>query len=245
MRRFFFKSNGESGERIALPEGESRHISRVLRLPCGEKIELLDGKGTVYSAEIIETGRVVYARILGRIGQDLVSGPALIVGQGMLKGKKMDKVVQKCTELGVARFIPFVSSRCQGKLSDLQGEKKHERFKRIVESSCKQCFRPDLMEVSPPLGFEDMVAALPPGRDEGKILFWENEDQVGLHDIVLPDDLRQVSIMLGPEGGFSAEEVACAGNAGWRTVSLGKQILRAETASLTAVSIMQFLLKNI
>ena len=203
MRRFFCKWDTGDGERVALPEGESRHISKVLRLQGGENIELLDGEGAVYSARILETGRTVYVRILERIGREHDPGPGLLVGQGVLKGKKMDTVVQKCTELGVSRFQPFVSSRCQGKVSDSQGEKKNDRFQRIVEAACKQCLRPDLMAVAPTVGFRELVESRQADTGGIKLLFWEEEKERGLHDLDFSGRSGPVWILLGPEGGFA------------------------------------------
>lgn len=245
MRRFFFEGSREDGDVVELPESESRHIHRVLRLKVGEGVELLDGGGKVYSAVIVETGKRVRARILEVLAEHDAVSVSLVVGQGQLKGQKMDMVIQKCTELGVERVAPFWSSRCQGKLTDQQGLKKLERYRRIVESACKQCCRAELMTVDPPREFPDFLAAFPNKDERLRLLFWEEERDVSLHDISIPEATREVVVLLGPEGGLSAQEAELARSQGWQTVSLGKRILRAETAALTAASIMQFLLQNI
>lgn len=245
MRRFFFDNDNRDGDIVSLPESESRHISRALRLTTGEEVELLDGRGKVYAAVIEETGKTVRARIVGSVEDGSDDSVHLIIGQGQLKGKKMDMVIQKCTELGVTRVVPFWSSRCQGKLNDLQGAKKLERYTRIVESACKQCYRPDLMTVDQPLGFNELLASFPDQSGRLRLLCWEEEKEVSLHDIEIPEAIEEVVVFLGPEGGLSAEEAEAARMQGWQTVSLGKRILRAETATLTAASVMQFLLRNI
>lgn len=248
MRRFFIDKDSavNEGDIVILPESESRHISKVLRLKSGDRVELLDGKGAILGAELVELGRSVTARILSRteLARD---GIELVVGQGMLKGKKMDTVVQKCTELGVSRFIPFSSSRCQGKLRDHEDEKKIGRFTRIVEASCKQCLRPDPMVVEQPSGFAEMIRGWKGEQDETvlKILFWEEEKSRTLHDIRFEQEVKKVTLLLGPEGGLTREEVREAENLGFCTVSLGSRILRAETATLTAVSVIQFMAGNI
>lgn len=247
MRRFFFERTSTAGEGdvIALPSSESRHISKVLRLSVGDEVELLDGQGTVYSAVLTEIGLSVSAKIvsLSRPGENSIQ---LIVGQGLLKGKKMDTVVQKCTELGVDRFIPFASSRCQGKLGDQREEKKHDRFNRIVEAACKQCMRPDLMGVDRPADYGAMVEEFSSQSVESslKLLFWEEESNRTLHDIEVKENLESVVILLGPEGGLTSEEVRQAEEAGFLCVSLGSRILRAETATLAAVSVVQYLTGN-
>lgn len=244
MRRFFCEG-GAIGEVIELPESESRHISRVLRLNVGDPVELLDGHGRVFSAVLVETGRRVRAKIIDMHSEQDPEGVSLVIGQGQLKGQKMDTVVQKCTELGVVRLVPFWSSRCQGKLADLQGAKKLERYQRIVEAACKQCSRPGLMTVDSPCAFTEMLAAFPEAEGRLRLLFWEEERDISLHDFAIPTTVREVVAVLGPEGGLTPREAEEARAHGWRTVSLGTRILRAETATLTAASILQFLVKNI
>jgi 16S rRNA (uracil1498-N3)-methyltransferase len=245
MRRFFIENDTIRGDIVELPESESRHISRVLRLKAGEAVELLDGRGAVYSAVLIETGKRVRARIALLRAEKAADSIRLTIGQGQLKGQKMDTVIQKCTELGVTRVAPFWSSRCQGKLNDLQGAKKLERYQRIVEAACKQCYRSDLMTVDSPREFQELLAAFPAGEGRLRLLFWEEEREATLHTVAIAEAIREVVVLLGPEGGLAADEVDRARSEGWRTVSLGRRILRAETATLTAASIVQFLLHNI
>lgn len=247
MRRFFFEhtATADKGDVITLSASESRHISRVLRLSVGDMVELLDGQGAVYTALLMEIGPPVAAKVvsLSRPGEDSLQ---LIVGQGLLKGKKMDTVVQKCTELGVNRFIPFASSRCQGKLDDLREGKKHDRFHRIVEAACKQCMRPDLMGLDRSVDYGAVVEEFSSLSAESslKLLFWEEEHNRTLHDIEVKEDLERVVILLGPEGGLTGEEALRAEEAGFLSVSLGTRILRAETATLAAVSVVQYMTGN-
>ncbi len=245
MRRFFFDSDARNGDYVELPVSESRHIIKALRLNAGDAIELLDGKGSVFAAVISDCRKTVKARIIERVNSEETQGVKLVVCQGHLKGKKMDLVIQKCTELGVNRFIPVWSGRCQGKISEHHGQKKLERYQRIVESACKQCYRPDLMEIDETGEFGDVVRSFPDTPEVVKLLFWEEEKQISLHDQMIPEEVDTVILLLGPEGGLSVEEAEIARSSGWQTVSLGKRILRAETAALTATSVVQFLVKNI
>lgn len=244
MRRFFFDPNLRNGDNVVLSEDESRHISKVLRLEPGTAIELLDGQGAIYRARIIETGRKTAACIESVVTSGEVVRLPLRVGQGILKGEKMDTVVQKCTELGVTHMTPFWSSRCQGKLNDTQKTKKHERWQRIGLAACKQCFRSTLMHLDTVVTYADCISADSGGENTLRLLFWEEEHEVHLRDIPDLDEFQSIEIILGPEGGFTPEEVVLARAEGWRTVSLGKRILRAETATLTAVSIVQYLSGN-
>lgn len=152
----------------------------------------------------------------------------------------MDWVVQKCTELGVREIIPFQSSRCQGRLDSLQSRKKHQRWQRIGLEACKQCRRLHGIDIAPPIDYALSLAANS-ADDPLKLLFWEEEKTTRLGDIPGIEQASAFDLMLGPEGGFTRAEVELARLAGWRTVSLGERILRAETATLSAVAIVQFL----
>ena len=242
MRRFFFRPEERVGEMVVLPEGESHHIRSVLRLHTGQQVELFDGCGGIHLAELIDLSGKVRARIVSSTLDREGSGTQLWVGQGLLKGKNMDTVVQKCTELGVNALLPLMASRCQGRPDLIRDGKKHERWLRIIEEACKQCGRTRPMELLETTPFQDSIESSGTGSAGLKILFWEEERDVRLHDLLPFEGLDLVQILLGPEGGFTKEEVAMARGAGWRTVSLGKRILRAETATLASVAILQHLL---
>lgn len=241
MRRFFFTGKATEGV-VDLPADESRHISRVLRLECGEAIELLDGRGGLYSAKIASLGQPVTAEIIEKCETDGTAVPVR-VAQGLLKGQKMDLVIQKSTELGASVFIPFQASRSQGKQDDSQARKKQERWQRISLEACKQCMRADSMAVVAPVSFTDLIAA---SEDDGgvKLIFWEEEKEVNLESLPSLKGATGVDIILGPEGGISQQEIELARAHGWQTVSLGKRILRAETATITALSLVMFLTGN-
>lgn len=230
---------------VRLSAEESYHISRVLRLQTGTEIELMDGQGGVYTAIIVEAGRIVIARLIRRREETIGGSMQLWVGQGLLKGKKMDGTVQQCTELGVTRLIPFFSSRCQGSLRELRERQKAERWDRIVISACKQCKRSDLMAVEELVEYSAMLSLF--GDEPGllRLLFWEEETELSLRpEMIGEGKFDKIMILLGPEGGFSRDEVVSARGGGWQTVSLGRRILRAETATLTAVSLVQYLAGN-
>ncbi len=246
MRRFFFEPSARNGDEVLLPESESRHIVKSLRLHVGSQVQLFDGTGMRYLAEITSIDRQVAARIL-EADDDQQEGKVLLhVGQAMLKNTKMDFLVEKCTELGVASFSPFVSSRCQGKMDDEQrGGKRHQRWQRIVESACKQCSRPRPMEIHDTLSLAGLCPSAEQEPHTLRLLFWEEEKESSLHDLPPFTDYRQIHLLLGPEGGFSKEEVELASRAGYQSVTLGSQILRAETATVAAVSIVRYLAGDI
>lgn len=243
MRRFFFAANGaEPGDLVFLSREESHHISTVLRLRPGDMVELLDGHGGVYVATLMKVSKKVSARLEEKKEVQL-AGRRLLVAQAMLQGKKMDTVVQKCTELGAHRFLPFYSERCQKKPDANQDLKRTERYARISLAACKQCQRPDIMHVETPFSFADVVKQQGPEKTV-KLLFWEDEHQQRLDDLVFSDAIGSVVVLCGPEGGLTEQEVTMARLQGFKTVSLGPRILRAETAALAATTLVQFLLGN-
>ena len=242
MRRFFFRPEERIGEMVVLPESESHHIRSVLRLQTGRHVELFDGCGGVHLAELVDLSGKVRARIVSSTMDRESVGTPLWVGQGLLKGKTMDTVVQKCTELGVSALLPLMTRRCQGRPDLIRDGKKHERWLRIIEEACKQCGRTRPMELLETTDFQHIIESPGTGSAGLKVLFWEEERDVHLQDLLPFEGLDFVKILLGPEGGFTTDEVAIARDAGWRTVSLGKRILRAETATLASVAILQHLL---
>jgi 16S rRNA (uracil1498-N3)-methyltransferase len=244
MRRFFFTPDDRVGDKVTLCQKESHHIRKVLRLHPGEKIELFDGSETLYNAEIVELGKNVQLRIIFSKRIDLRQKSELWLGQGVVKTKKMELLLQKCTELGVNGFTPFISSRCQGNLVE-QSRQKDERWRRIIHEACKQCFRPQPMTLFGLQSFEEVTAKISSDHDMLKLLFWEKEREISLVDFSA--DIKScpaVKLLFGPEGGFTASEVEAARLAGWQTVGLGERILRAETAAMAAVAIVQHLLGN-
>ena len=241
MRRFFFDPKTRRDDRVILSKEESRHIKKVLRLEVGAVVDLLDGEGGVFRGEIVSIDRSVEAAITATLSAKDGPQASLEVYQAILKGEKMDTVVQKCTELGVSSMVALQSSRCQGKLDPVLASKKQGRWQRIGLAACKQCMRPVPMDIVEPVSFREAVCSERLGEKTLRLLFWEEEKSVHLRDIKEIETADSIALLLGPEGGLSQEEVELAQEHGWMSVSLGERILRAETATLTAVSIVQFL----
>lgn len=239
MRRFFFQDEQRRGASVFLGSKESHHISKVLRLKEGEQVELCDQNGSVFSAEIITTGKTVELALGNCLPRGNSTSGKLIVGQSGIKSKNMEFILQKCTELGVDEFQPFVSARSQGNLIQ-QYRGKGERWRRIIAEACKQCERPTPMELCDIQLFKDMIDETGDDADSLKLLFWEKEKRVTLHDYTekLGSD-TSVIIIFGPEGGFTEGEVEIARKSGWQTVGLGMRVLRSETAAIAATSLVQ------
>ncbi len=243
MRRFFLDPEAEVGEFLSLSKRQSHHLQRVLRLPPGTALQLLDGKGSIYDGEIAALGKQVEVYIYGHhfVPQDAVS---LQVCQSLLKGQKMELLIQKCTELGVTEFTPFHSERSQIKKKELvKIRAKYDRWQRIIEEACKQCGTPWAMKLNPLLFYEEIVRMQEDTTQ--KILFWEEEaTENSLHSSPVDHAKTGVQMVFGPEGGFPKEEVDLARGRGFRVLSLGKRILKAETANIAAVAIVQHMLGN-
>lgn len=245
LRRFFFDPIDRHGDTVSIPQEESRHIKTVLRLNIGDKVELLDGLGAIYVAELVSLEKKAQANILSESKESENKVAPLWLGQAILKGKKVDDLIPKCTELGVDVFVPFQSSRCQGRLDSVRAAKKKERWERMVESSCKQCQRSIRMQVEPISDFSEMLTTIGENiSGELRILFWEEEKDLLLRQIDFGKKYEMIRVILGPEGGFSEEEAVLAKKMGWSTVSLGQRVLKAETATIAAVALLQHLAGN-
>jgi 16S rRNA (uracil1498-N3)-methyltransferase len=246
MHRFLFDPARGSEDEFFLSPEESRHIVRVLRLKPFTAVELFDGYGAVYAGEILELGRRVRVRRGSLLPADSSLEKSVWVAQGILKGKKMDSLVQKYTELGASRILPVVSRRTQGRADTGQDEKRYRRWQRIMIAACKQCKRAAVPRLDRTLSYREMIELVETegGRDRQKLLFWEQEKDVGLQDVLSLKTAASAVIFLGPEGGISEEEAFYARERGWQTVGLGSRILRAETAALASLSIVQHYLGN-
>lgn len=245
MKRFFVDDIDPEADRVYLSLEESHHLVKVLRLQTGQEIELFDGSGSLYTAEIEMLGKQVCVLLRSRSQSQEASKPSIIVCQGDLKRQKIDFLVEKCTELGVDRFIPFIAGRSQGRQDADRRMKKKLRRASIVKTACKQSGRLHLMEIDSEMDFNDLLEF---GFDKEtclKLMLWEKEQTSMLGyaiDVMSVAQFTDVYLMFGPEGGFSSAEAEQALSAGWLPVSLGERILRAETATIAAVAITQHLL---
>lgn len=235
MRRFFIQPEQITGDQdIRLDSEESRHITKVLRLQPDVAIELYDGTGFLYQAVITGVGRTVTAHIRSSQYFDR-SQPAIILHAGLLKNKKMEVVLQKATELGVDEIHLFTSDHTSVVVPD---QKKMARFLKIVQESCKQCERLHPMPVFNPTPLHEQLLATSDASQ--RYLFWEREPLHDLSTLAEINPAQPVHLFTGPEGGFSAREIDTLPQ-DVKTISLGKQILRAETAVITGVSLVAFL----
>lgn len=219
---------------------DAHHITRVLRLNVDDRIECVDPEGCVYLVRIKKTGPEVVGAVDERLPVHQESPLVITLWQGLAKGDKMDLVIQKAVELGAAEIVPFTSRYTVVKLEEKKAKTRRERWQRIALEAAKQCGRTRVPEVSRLHSFAELAANVQQRQSEGElvVLAYEAERDQGLKD--LQGKPARVSVIVGPEGGFSPEEAETLQSAGAQAVTLGPRILRTETAGLVLLSIIGY-----
>lgn len=239
MHRFFISPQDISGQTVTFPEDTVHQISRVLRMQPGDRVIVLDNSGWERIVELDDIGR---REATGRILEKRIAAgepnAKITLYQSMLKKSNFELVLQKCTELGVVSFVPVISSRTAvGSLGDI-GDNKRSRWERIITEAAEQCRRGRRPTLEDAQMFNHAVSQAQ--RRGGTVLIpWEEEGSRSLKDPLRPKSGARpfsVSLFIGPEGGFEAEEVAVAREAGAVPVTLGPRILRAETAAIATTA---------
>ena len=236
MYRFFAVDESFFRDSVVLTGTDAIHICTVLRLQTGDNIQVLDGKGSLYVVKLEDVKvKLVKGEIISSEKVNTESPLTIHLGQSLIKGNKFDVVLRKSVELGVKTITPLMTERTVVK-SD--GNQKIARWQKIAEESCKQCGRSSIPKVSRSIIKLDVFCQQGSEADL-KLMFWELESENGLKDINPEKTPSSVSVLIGPEGGFTIEEVETARSHGFQTVSLGPRILRAETAPLVVLSLLQ------
>ncbi|HEV7489429.1 MAG TPA: 16S rRNA (uracil(1498)-N(3))-methyltransferase [Rhodanobacteraceae bacterium] len=230
------------GREVELPIQAGEHLARVLRLDRGHPLRLFDGSGDEYEAELASLAkRSVTARVLeSAAAKDRESPLRITLAQGIARGEKMDWILQKATELGVARIVPIITDRTEVKLDPERAERRVAHWEAVVASACEQCGRSKLPEVREPVKLGDWAASL--DDTAGLRLALDPEGELTPRD--LPENTR-ATLAVGPEGGLSDHDLATLKAAGFDGLRLGPRILRTETAGLAALAAMQVLLGDL
>jgi 16S rRNA (uracil1498-N3)-methyltransferase len=225
------------GDAVELGTGDARKAAVVLRARDGDAIEVVDSSGRVYAGRVRLDGKHVRAVLEREAGAPRALRLAVTLAQGLPKGPKMDFVVEKATELGVAAILPFASSRTAG---DGARAGKLERWRRIAKSAAQQCGRVEVPEVAEPIDFAGLVERA--ASYDLVLVPWELAGAGPLRERLpeLIEGVRSVLLAIGPEGGFSHEEARALELAGAVLVSLGSRILRTETAGLVAYAVLLY-----
>jgi 16S rRNA (uracil1498-N3)-methyltransferase len=236
LRRFFAPPEQWAQDWVVLDREETHHLARVLRLPVGARVAVCDGRGRAAAALVRDLNSEGAVLTLEQEMSLQAESPLKVtLGVGLAKGEAVDQVVRQATEMGVQRLIPFVSLYSE-KITPERAARRLARWQRQAQESLKSCQRLFLPEISP---VQDFPAVLQ-GPEEGKFLCYEADRGGGLMSPLHRSRPADVRVLIGPEGGFTPEEVAQAQEAGFTVVSLGPRRLRVETAALIALAILQY-----
>ncbi len=245
MHRFFAEP-GQIGEKeIVITGADVNHIRNVLRMRADEEVLIADGQGAEYRCKLTELGEnEVRAQILWKLDGNAELASAITLFQGLPKSDKMDLIVQKCVELGVDRIVPVSTKRAVVKLDAKKEQTRLKRWNTISESAAKQSGRGVIPEVS---GVMSFGKALEEAKKLDVLLIpYERAEHMTETRRVMGEIRpgQSVGIFIGPEGGFEESEVEEAVAAGAKAITLGKRILRTETAGLAVMAMLSYLLEE-
>lgn len=235
INRFYSPTPLQVGIEVSLDATAAAHAIKVLRLPVGSRITLFDGNGGEFLAELSAAGKHPQARILAHQPVERESSLDITLVQAIARGDRMDYTVQKAVELGVNRIVPVISTRSVVKLDAARAEKKQRHWQGIVRAACEQCGRNRLPEIDQPVTLDSFLV---------------NSAPVGLRLVLNPlvatpfgslQPAKLVELLIGPEGGFSDEEIGQIEKAGFTGLRFGPRILRTETASVAVLGALQTL----
>ena len=224
-----------AGGSFELPAGAAAHVARVLRLVAGDALVLFDGAGQEAAATIAEIrGSSVHVNVTVPAVVDRESPLSLTLVQGVSRGERMDLVMQKATELGVARLVPVMTERSVVKLDAAQAAKRLQHWQGVVAAACEQSGRAWLPEVLPPQPLLKWLAQ--PAKEGEQRFLLHPGSSTRARDLPA---LRSATLLIGPEGGLAPQEREAALQSGFQDLSLGPRILRTETAALAALAALQ------
>lgn len=234
MRRVAFDADAEPrpGDTVQLPDRSAHYVVTVLRCPLGQELELFDGEGNAWIGTLTATdpATVEITKRLDRSGSE--SPCEITLYQTVPKRDRFEWLIEKTTELGVVRIVPLESARSVVRIPSARIDKKLKRWRKIATSAARQSQRAVVPEISPPQSLANALSDAP----ERTHAFLHPEADHRLGDVVA--DVRSVGLWIGPEGGFTADEVALLSETA-RAVSVGPRILRSETAGIVSVALAQ------
>jgi 16S rRNA (uracil1498-N3)-methyltransferase len=245
MHRIFVDPHNITPEKITLEGNALKKVRRVLRLKLGDNLWIFDGSGAEYLTQIISFSPSAAELRIIETAQPVRESPLEIhLGQALPKASKMDLIVQKAVELGVTSIHPFYSTRTVPLYEKDQVEKRVRRWQKIAREASRQSGRTNVPDVDSPVEFAHLLGAMP-NRGIKLILQKEYAREPMRAVLQLGKKTSCISFLVGPEGGFTAQEIALAVDSGFAPVSLGGRILRTETVALAFLSIAQYALGDI
>ena len=237
MARFFVSPEELELNRMVLT-GENAQHAKVLRLKAGEEVLLCDGEGREALCRIVSAGNCTEVELLERRESAAEAAVRVSVYMAFPKADKLEHVIQKATELGAYEIVAFPSARCISRPDDKSLKKKLERWQKIAASAAEQSGRGRIPQVRVLGSFRE--ALLEAAKADRPLMFYENEQAVTLKMALSAGNWHTVSLLTGPEGGLEEKEVEQAREAGLQVCTLGKRILRCETAPLCALSAVMY-----
>jgi 16S rRNA (uracil1498-N3)-methyltransferase len=240
VSRYFVNEENIRGNNIYITGSDVTHMSRVLRLKTGDKINIVDNNGILYECEILEINDSKIKTLITDIINDS-NEPSIDITlyQGLPKGDKFEFVIQKAVELGVKEIVPLITSRVVVKLDEKSSVSKLDRWQKISNEASKQCNRTYIPSIIKPVKIEKIKELLL--KHDLIILAYEAEKNKTLRALIKNyNNPKNVGIIIGPEGGFSQNEVDNLVSNNANCVSLGKRILRTETAGLSVISVLMY-----
>lgn len=239
-RRFFVPTDLIHGQTAVLPDDQAYHLRNVLRIRSGDPVEVFDGEGTGYAGEVAFCGSEVHVQGLTKIERPDDCRPRLILAQALIKSDRFEWILQKATEFGAAAIVPLKSRYCDVRIPESRLDSRMERWRRIVREAARQCCRVTVPEVHMPMDFARLRALdefagcrglfLCPGAS----LRWKG----------ISHNAPGYVLFIGPEGGWHPDEIEEAAKSGFERFNLGPRILRAETAALAALVLVQDQIEN-
>ncbi len=239
MRRFFIPPEQMGKYESVISGDDAHHLRDVLKIRVDDLVVVFDGQGREFRARVVSVTRnQIRVAMLDRLEADTDSVLDITIGQGYLKDKKMDGLVRQLTELGVVRWIPFLSSRSIPSPNAQRLQGRYQRWQKITMESLKQCRRNRPMDISPVVGFDEALKLA--ATSDLKVIFWEGATAAAVMHRRRPSNPASIFLMIGPEGGFDEKEIGLAKQAGFEVAGMGPRILKAETAAVTAAVLAQF-----
>ena len=245
MRQVFYSST--LTEEIVITGGDAHHLAHVMRTQIGDVITVVDAEGQAAEMVVTALTRDAVHFRMQRVLPAETAGREVILVQALLKGEKMDFIVQKAVELGAVCMCPIVTEHVVVRYDVKKAAAKAARWQKIADEAAKQCGRRSLMTVAPIVSLAELLQdpAYIGAADTVTVFCYEQEERQSMRTVLRGTEARRVTLIVGAEGGFSPAEAAAVTAAGGQSVSLGHRILRAETASLTALAVTQYELGNL
>jgi 16S rRNA (uracil1498-N3)-methyltransferase len=224
-----------------LGQDNLKYLKQIMRLKQGDRINIFDGFGREFEAEIKSYSAKTVLIKMGKIIPVSSKGIKITLAQAIPKAKKMDVIVKSAAELGADVIIPFAAARSISHITDEKSSLKVARWQKITREAARSSHSSHITEVSKVSAFSDILSCASPNAL--KLIFWEEESQKTIKDVLTDETTataKEFFIVVGPEGGFSKDEIMKTEEAGFVSVSLGRQILKVETAVTAILSIIQY-----